>query len=102
MGVFDQYPQAVLSVLQQRGVNGDCPMCKKKEWIIHDRPAGVPVFETEGQLQFTGTSLPVAVVICKNCGYTASFSLGALGLIGNNGAPAAAAAPVAPAADAKN
>jgi len=100
MGVFEQYGPAVVNTLRQRGMTGDCPMCKKNEWVIQEAPVSMPVYETrgenEGKIVVGGTSMPMAAMICKNCGFASFHSLGALGLIRPNGPQAGQPAPIAP------
>lgn len=88
MAVFDQYGPAVINTLRQRGMSGDCPMCKKNDWVIQEAPVSMPVYEirgeNEGKVVAGGTTMPLAAMICKNCGYTSFHSLGALGLIRGN------------------
>ena len=68
MPIFDNYAPVVIQALQTRGLSGDCPMCKKNQWVVHEVPTSVPVYETSGQVKFPGTSMPMAVMICRNCG----------------------------------
>ena len=83
MPVFDNYAPAVIGALQSKGLTGDCPMCKKNQWVVHEVPVSMPVYEIEGIVKFPGTSMPMAAMICRNCGFAGFFSLGALGLINN-------------------
>jgi len=85
MPIFDNYAPVVIQALQTRGLSGDCPMCKKNQWVVHEVPTSVPVYENSGQVKFPGTSMPMAVMICRNCGFASFHSLGALGLINQNG-----------------
>ena len=95
MAVFENYAPAVIQALQARGLTGDCPMCKKNQWVVHEVPVSVPVYEREGNVKFPGTSMPMAAMICKNCGFSGFFSLGALGLLNpNNQNPQQTATPV--------
>jgi hypothetical protein len=41
----------------------------------------MPVYELAGTVKFPGTSMPMAAMICRNCGFSGFFSLGALGLL---------------------
>src|ERR1700712_3876684 len=84
MPIFDNYAPVVIQALQTRGLSGDCPMCKKNQWVVHEVPTSVPVYENSGQVKFPGTSMPMAVMICRNCGFASFHSLGALGLINQN------------------
>ena len=78
---FQNYAPAVINVLQTRGLSGDCPMCKKNTWVVHEVPVSMPVYELAGTVKFPGTSMPMAAMICRNCGFSGFFSLGALGLL---------------------
>ena len=88
MPIFDNYAPVVIQALQTRGLTGDCPMCKKNQWVVHEVPISVPVYELSGQVKFPGTSMPMAAMICRSCGFASFHSLGALGLINNQGQPA--------------
>lgn len=85
MAVFDNYAPVVIQALQAKSLTGDCPMCKKNQWVVHEVPVSVPVYEISGQVKFPGTSMPMAAMICRNCGFSSFHSLGALGLINNQG-----------------
>ncbi len=105
MAIFENYVPVVVQALNARGLTGQCPMCKQNQWMLHDVPVSMPVYEATGAVTFPGTSMPMAAMICRNCGFAGFFTLGALGLIN---APQSAAAPapqseippVAPAASA--
>ena len=88
MPIFDNYAPVVIQALQTRGLTGDCPMCKKNTWVVHEVPVSVPVYELAGTVKFPGTSMPMAAMICRSCGFSSFHSLGALGLINNQGQPA--------------
>ncbi len=82
MSVFENYVPAVAQALQQRGLEGECAVCRKKgQQMIHGLPIAVPVYEEAGEVKYPGTSMPAAAVICNQCGAVQFFSLGALGLI---------------------
>lgn len=87
MAVFDNYAPAVIAALQSRGLTGDCPMCKKNQWVVHEVPVSIPVYEKEGNVKFPGTSMPMAAMICRNCGFSGFYSLGALNLLNNPNNP---------------
>ena len=91
MAPFDNFVPAVAQALQQRVAKPECPLCKHAQWVINDVPVSAPVFEKTGEIKFPATAMPLAALICRNCGYTALLSLGALGMLRQN----ANAAPVA-------
>jgi hypothetical protein len=80
-GIFKNFAPVVIQTLQKKGMTGDCPMCKKNAWVVHEVPISLPVYETNGKVTFPGTSMPAAAMICKNCGFMSFHSLGALGLV---------------------
>ncbi len=94
MAVFENYAPAVIQALQTRGLTGECPLCKKNQWVVHEVPVSIPVYEQSGNVSFPGTSMPMAAMICRNCGWSGFFSLGALGLINPQANQQGAAAPV--------
>lgn len=103
MGLFDNYPNAVINAIQQRGGSGKCPMCTENKWVLHEVPGAVPVYEAKGdnmgKIVSGGTTMPLAVMICSKCGFTSFYSLGALGLIrkpGQEGQPDGTTTPSAP------
>ncbi|HMD53135.1 MAG TPA: hypothetical protein VKJ65_01105 [Phycisphaerae bacterium] len=81
MASFENYVPAVVQALQQRGIRGECPSCKKSMWVVHEVPISVPVYEKNGDIKFPGTSMPMAALLCRQCGWTGLYSLGVLGLI---------------------
>lgn len=87
-----------LATLHARGISGHCPFCQKNSWIILENPASIPVYEASMQLRMPGTNMPMATMICNNCGWSGFFSLGALGLLRPQTAPPAGGAGGQPAA----
>lgn len=96
-GPFTNYAPAVVNALQQKGLSGECPMCKKNQWVLHEVPVSMPVYEARGdnagKVLFPGTSMPMAAMICRNCGFAGFFSLGALNLLGQPNAQGGATTP---------
>ena len=95
MSIFANYAPVVAQAFQSRGLTGQCPMCKQNQWILHNVPVTMPVYESSGEIKYPGTSMPMAAMICRNCGFAGFFSLGAIGLI--NAQPPATAEVAAPA-----
>jgi len=91
-GVFGNFAPVVIDALKKRELSGNCPMCGKNQWVVHEVPVSLPVYEEGGQVKFPGTSMPMAAMICKNCGFTSLHALGPLGLL-NKVPPAPATAP---------
>lgn len=80
-GPYAHFAADVTAALEKKGLAGVCPMCHKNEWVIHDVPVAVPVYDAaSGTLKIPGPNLPMALIACRHCGWTAFFSLGALDL----------------------
>lgn len=80
-GPFKNYAPAAIAALQKSGIAGDCPLCKQNQWVVHEVPVSLPVYNVSGKVAFPGESMPAAAMICKKCGYMSLHSLGALGLL---------------------
>ncbi len=91
MATFENYVPAVVQALGQRGIKAECPLCRKNSWVVQDLPVSIPVYEKAGMVKFPGTSMPMAALICRQCGWTGLFSLGVLGLITQKQPPAQSA-----------
>jgi predicted nucleic-acid-binding Zn-ribbon protein len=57
-----------------QGVNRNCPMCGSGEWETGEIVSGTSV---DG----SGNVLPMAQLVCQNCGYVVSFAAMLIGLI---------------------
>jgi predicted nucleic-acid-binding Zn-ribbon protein len=57
-----------------QGVNRNCPMCGSGEWETGEIVSGTSV---DG----SGNVLPMAQLVCQNCGYVVSFAAMPIGLI---------------------
>jgi predicted nucleic-acid-binding Zn-ribbon protein len=60
--------------MDSRGVNRNCPMCGSGEWETGEIVSGTSV---DG----SGNVLPMAQLVCQNCGYEVPFAAMPIGLI---------------------
>ena len=46
-------------------------MCKKNQWVVHEVPISVPVYEIgRAVVKISGHEhAPMAAMICRNCGF---------------------------------
>lgn len=69
----------VVAKVQERGVSETCPRCNTDTWKVELMTLNVSQPVTPLALA-TQASVPVAVVICANCGFLSFHSLRVLGL----------------------
>lgn len=79
---FDDIKQKIVEELNKRVPNLKCPICDKGDMILADGFISHQLNkELSGNLVLGGPSLPTVAIICKFCGLTLEFSVGALGLL---------------------
>jgi predicted nucleic-acid-binding Zn-ribbon protein len=60
--------------MDSRGVNRKCPMCASGQWETGEIVSGTSV---DG----SGNVLPMAQMLCQNCGYVMFFAAMPIGLV---------------------
>ena len=60
--------------MDSRGVNRSCPMCGSGEWETGEIVSGTSVDDS-------GNVLPMAQLVCQNCGYVIMFAAMPIGLV---------------------
>lgn len=79
---FDDIKQKIVEELNKRVPNLKCPICSNGEMILADGFISHQLNkELTGNFILGGPTIPVVAVICKHCGHTMEFSVGALGLL---------------------
>lgn len=74
--------QRIADELTKRGATRACPRCGQSQFTVLDGYFNHPIQgELSGNLVIGGPSIPVAVVVCNNCGFLSEHALGALGLL---------------------
>lgn len=79
---FDDIKQKIVEELNKRVPDLKCPICHKGDMILADGFISHQLNkELTGNLTLGGPTIPIVAVICKDCGNTMEFSVGALGLL---------------------
>ena len=71
----------IISKLTSRMPNLHCPMCGKNHFTIMEGYFTSVLQSDLKNLQLTGVNMPTVALVCNNCGFVSSHSLGALGLL---------------------
>lgn len=78
----DQIDLAVVAErLVDAGFKNVCPMCLAKSFQLQPGIFVNILQNSPKNIKLDGPSIPVAVVICTNCGLVLQYSLGRLGLL---------------------
>jgi hypothetical protein len=81
MGLPGDYQQKVIEALGNKKINVVCELCSKNNWAVADQPVSLPITDLSGSLRIPTPQIPVAALICNNCGNVRIFALGVLGLL---------------------
>lgn len=77
----DRKSQIIAKILG-KNPNIECPMCHHRHFALLDGYITENIQNNyKSIIVGGGTILPLATIICDNCGYVAQYSLGALGLL---------------------
>lgn len=68
------------SLAIHRKTGSKCPMCATSDWWTLDGYSTVDVQENPANVVIGGRYVPVATIVCKNCGFVSQHSLFVLGL----------------------
>ncbi len=58
---------------------GNCPVCKKQNWVLADHVVTPMLYTGVGLTQ--GAGYPQVMVICGVCGYTLYFNAATIGIV---------------------
>lgn len=72
--------EQIIYKLNSKGAKGPCPRCGNLDFELVDKLSVVSLQETPHELQFGGRAIPVANVVCKNCGFLMQHAIFALGI----------------------
>ena len=79
---FEDIKLKIIEELKKRVPDFRCPVCNKGEMILVEGFINHPLQdELAGGIVLGGKSVPTVAIVCKNCGHTMEFSVGALGLL---------------------
>lgn len=79
MGMTDRQKQTIQQSLQGKGF-GACPMCRQGGWQVGDELVHAPTTSLGGGMSLGGPHIPMAQIICTNCGFVSHHAVGALGI----------------------
>lgn len=70
--------------LLSRGWQNSCPSCRKGTFQVQNGMFINVLQDDLDKIVLGGTTIPVAVLVCTNCGFVSQHSLGILGLLKKN------------------
>jgi ribosomal protein L37E len=72
----------IINMLDKREANRPCHRCGKTNFSLLDKYSNIFLNENvNGDLHIGGPTVPVAIVVCNNCGAITFHAIGALGLL---------------------
>lgn len=80
MALTDRQKDTIQQALKGK-IQGGCPMCGDRSWQLQDSLVHTPAVSIGGSVSLGGGNLiPLAQVICTNCGFVAFHAAGGLGI----------------------
>ncbi len=79
--ISDDDKKKIIDELISRGGNKPCSRCGESNFTILDGYFAHTIQTELKNVKLGGTTVPVAVIVCKNCGAISEHSLGILGLL---------------------
>lgn len=71
----------IINALKNRKAENACPRCGHTDFTVSDGYTSLFIGRDMNSLEIGGRSIPVAIVICLNCGFVSLHALGALDLL---------------------
>lgn len=63
-----------------RKIDGACPICRNKNWTIGDEIVSANSVSLGGSTVMGGPFIPMAQVVCNNCGFVSHHAVALLGI----------------------
>lgn len=79
MGMTDRQKQTIQAALQAKGV-AVCPMCRRSGWQVGEDLVHAPATSLGGGMSLGGPHIPMAQIVCTNCGFVSHHAVGVLGI----------------------
>ena len=79
MALTEREKETIMSNIKAK-IRGSCPMCGGNQWNLENEIVGTVAASIGGGLGFGGPYVPMAQVICNNCGFVAHHAVGLLGI----------------------
>jgi hypothetical protein len=67
-------------IAKLRSIDGSCPICKNKNWIIGDEIVSANSVSLGGSTVMGGPFIPMTQVVCNNCGFVSHHAVALLGI----------------------
>lgn len=80
-GFTKEREREVLAALENVGVLNMCPLCRQSGFQLFPGYFVNIVQQDIGVVKLEGKSIPVVILMCKNCGFVSQHSLASLGLL---------------------
>jgi len=82
MKLTDSQREEIAEAIRQRchGRLRDCPFCGHSNWVLVDGLVTLPLSDNLGTFQLGGAMMPLAALVCEQCGNASFFNILVLGL----------------------
>ena len=79
MALTTSQKETIIGTLRSKS-NGQCPICHQQKWTIGDEIVSATSVSLGGSTVMGGPFIPMAQIVCSNCGFIAHHALGVLGV----------------------
>lgn len=79
MSLTDRQREIIIGGIKSK-VRSGCPMCGQGNWTVGDDVVICTTSSLKGGIMAGGPVIPMAQVICNNCGFVCHHAVGALGI----------------------
>lgn len=79
MSMTDRQKQTIQASLQKKGFSA-CPICRQSNWQMAEDLVHAPTTSLSGGMALGGPHVPMAQIICTNCGFVSHHAVGVLGI----------------------
>lgn len=63
-----------------KSINGSCPICTHRNWTISDEIVTATTVSLGGSTVMGGPFMPMAQIVCNNCGFVSHHAIALLGI----------------------
>lgn len=72
--------QKEIIVRRLETINAACPICAYRAWTISDEIVSAMSVSLGGSTTLGGPFIPMAQIVCRNCGFVSHHAIGVLGI----------------------
>lgn len=77
----NKFQELISDVLDSKNALSQCPRCGRDQFSVVDKEAYIPIVKNASEkVSPVNYAVPVAIVVCDNCGYLSMHSTKALGV----------------------